>query len=249
MKMYRSLIYRSLRLKRTRDRLFLFLILLLDAFFSLLFIVPASDPAKMKDNIQMFCVFSFMLAMLCGMFAGANNGVYRMDANTGWNHYIRVLPPTPMQQAVADLLIKLIYILIYGTIIIVYSLFIENNLGQHLTCYAVNIFLFFATLFVIIDIVYSFVVRFAQTRAQLELMGLAAIVCAVIIIIKVCTIDFTIQMDSPVPFGHPLYGDSSYLFASFIASGKVTAVAVSSFVISLGSYFLTMWRLHERREP
>ena len=249
MKMYRSLIYRSLRLKRTRDRLFLFLILLLDAFFSVLFLVPVSDPAKMKDHMLVFCVFSFMLAMLCGMFAGANNGVYRMDANTGWNHYIRVLPPTPIQQAVADLLIKLIYILIYGTIIIVYSLFIENNSGQHLTCYAVNIFLFFATLFVIIDIVYSFVVRFAQTRAQLELMGLAAIVCAVIIIIKVCKLIGNIRMYSPVQFGNPLFGSTSYIFASFVASGKVTAVAVSSFVISLGSYFLTMWRLHERREP
>lgn len=248
MKMYRSLIFRSFRLKRTRDRLFLFLILLLDAFFSLLFIVSFDDPTEIKDDVFMFCVFSFMLAMLCGMIAGANNGVYRMDTNTGWERYIRALPPTPMQQAVADLLIKLIYILIYGTILMIYAIFSDNHTGLHLMCYVMNIFLFFSTLFVIIDIVYSFVVRFAQTRAELELMSLAAFICGIIIIIKVCKLIGNIRMYSPVQFGNPLFVSTSYIFASFVASGKVTAVAVSSFVVSLGSYFLVMWRLHERRE-
>ncbi|MBE6867363.1 MAG: hypothetical protein E7494_01225 [Ruminococcus albus] len=248
MRMYRSLIFRSFRLKRTRDRLFLVLILLLDAAFSLMSLVLCDDPSEIKDDVFMFCVFSFMLAMLCGMIAGANNGVYRMDTNTGWERYIRALPPTPMQQAVADLLIKLIYILIYGTILMIYATFSDNHTGLHLMCYVMNIFLFFATLFVIIDIVYSFVVRFAQTRAELELMSLAAFVCGIIIIVKLCKLIGNIRMYSPVQFGNPLFGSTSYIFASFVASGKVTAVAVSSFVISLGSYFLVMWRLHERRE-
>ncbi|WP_143098660.1 hypothetical protein [Ruminococcus albus] len=190
-----------------------------------------------------------MLAMLCGMIAGANNGVYRMDANTGWNQYIRVLPPTPLQQAVADLLIKLIYILIYGTIIMVYADFSDDHTGLHLMSYVMNIFLFFATIFVIIDTVYCFVVMFSKNRSQLEIMGLSAIVCGVIIIIKLCKLIGNIRMYSPVPPDHPLYGSSYYIFASYVGSGKVTAVAVSSFVISLGLYFLTLWRMHERREP
>ena len=249
MKMYHSLIFRSFRLKRTRNRLFIFLILLLDAFFSLMSLVFSDDPTKIKDDVFMFCVFSFMLAMLCGMFAGANDGVYRMDANTGWKQYIRVLPPTPIQQAVADLLIKMIYILIYGTIIMVYAIFSDDHTGLDLMGYVMNIFLFFAAIFIIVDTVYSFVVMFAKNRSQLEVMGLASLVCGIIIIVNVCKMIGNIRMYSPVPFGHPLYGSSSYIFASYVGSGKVTAVAVSSFVISLGLYFLTLWRMHERREP
>ena len=250
MKMYRSLIYKSFKITRRRDKLFIVLILLIATLFSMVNVsFKFDDSMDINEAASLICVFSFILAVLCGMCAGTNNGTYKTDVNTGWDHYIKVLPPTAVQQTVADILIKLIYVLIFGLIIMMYVVIANNSTGIDIIKYALNVFLFATSLSALADTVYSFIAMFAKTKLQLRLMGLAAIVCAGFIFKAIGMMKIDINMGSPVPFGDPLYGNTAYELAMFIGSDKVTFISVSAFAVTLGLYFLALWRSHGRREP
>ena len=116
MKLYRSLIYRELKLTRKRCLLMLILFLLL----SLLMLLPimigglSGDSEMEEDLLSIVWLASGIVALTGGFLAGTNNGLQKADINSEWKRYSFILPPTAKQQALSDLLTKLCYILFFG---------------------------------------------------------------------------------------------------------------------------------------
>ena len=86
MKLYRSLVYRELRLTRKRGLLMLIMFLLLallmisPIFFGFFSMVVEGEDSP-KDIIPIFVV---TVALTGGILAGTNNGVQKADISSGW---------------------------------------------------------------------------------------------------------------------------------------------------------------------
>lgn len=250
MKMYRSFLFRSFRITRGRDRLFILLLLLITSLFSLALIAfKKNDPKEVAEMADFIGGCSFILAVLCGMCAGTNNGIYKTDVSTGWNRYIKVLPPTAVQRTIAELLIKLVYVLMFGSITLFYTIFVNERTGICMIHSALNIFMIISALSVLTDAVYSFIIMFAKNKKQLRILGLAAFVFAGFVLRLAGTIEIKTNIGSSLPTSDPLHDSSVYTLSEIIGSNKVTLFAVAAFMIVCGIYFLALWRSHERREP
>ena len=115
MKLYRSLVYRELRLTRKRYALMFILFVLLAAMFAL----PAFrddiffDDTTEAEKYIIVTLFTIIPAAIGSFIAGSNNGVHKSDINTGWKRNSVTLPATPVQKAGADLIVKLIVFLLF----------------------------------------------------------------------------------------------------------------------------------------
>ena len=116
MKLYRSLIFRELKLTRKRFLLMLILFLLLAALMlTPIMLGGLSGTSEMNEDLLSIVIFASGVVTLTGGFmAGTNNGLQKADINSGWKRYSYILPTTAKQQALSDLLTKLCYILFFG---------------------------------------------------------------------------------------------------------------------------------------
>ncbi len=251
MKLYRSLIYRELKLTRKRCILMLILFLLL----SLLMLTPImfggfSAPAEGEDApVEMILLFVGTVALTGGFMAGTNNGLQKADISAGWKRYSFVLPPTAKQQALSDLLTKLCYILFFGLLSAAFAWVYTIAADYNAFGIMLNIYLGAVCAVMLIDAAYSYIIMFAKTKKDLGIIGIIAFFGAGIIL-KV--IGLFINVDSP---GQPagdgdLISDEAFSrFVTALSSGKTTLCIFAAFAVICAFFFLVMWRSRERREP
>ena len=254
MKLYRSLIYRELRL--TRKRCFLMLILFL--LLALLMLTPImlggfSEPAEGEDApVEMILLFVGTVVLTGGFLAGTNNGLQKADISSGWKRYSFILPPTAKQQAVSDLLVKLFYILLFGLLSAAFAMIYSIMGDYNAFGLMLNIYLGAVCIVMLIDVVYSYIIMFAKSKKDLGVIGVAAFLGAGLII-KVVDL-FTLLKDDnaaeqPAEGGALISDEAFNRFVTALGSDKITLCVLAAFAVICVLFFLVMWRSHERREP
>ena len=250
MKLYRSLVYRELKLTRKRCILMLILFLL----FSLLMMTPMmlgvfSEPAEPAEDMQgLVFIAVVFVALTGGLLAGTNNGLQKADISAGWKRYSFVLPPTAKQQAVSDLLVKLCYILCFGLLSAAFA-WIYNAAADYST-FGIMLNVYFGTVcaVMLIDIAYSYIMMFANDKKQLKLISALAFVGAGAVLKVFGLFPDMNKTEQPAEDGPMISEEAINKFETFLSSGKTSLCILTVFVVLCVLFFLAMWRSHERRE-
>ncbi len=258
MKLYRSLVYRGLKL--TRKRCFLMLILFL--LLALLMLTPVmlggfSEPAEGEDSpVEMILLFVGTVALAGGFMAGTNNGLQKADISTGWKRYSFVLPTTAKQQALSDLLVKLMLILLFGLLSAAFAMIYSVTANYNAFGLMLNIYLGAVCAVMLIDVAYSYIIMFAKSKNDLAVLGVAAFLGAglIIKIVDLFSSGTNLLNDNDLAEqqadGGALISDEAFnRFVTALGSGKTTLCVVTAFAVICVLFFLVMWRSHERREP
>ena len=258
MKLYRSLVYRELKLTRKRFLLMLILFLLLALFMLTPVILGGfSEPAEGEDSpVEMILLFVGTVALAGGFMAGTNNGLQKADISTGWKRYSFILPPTAKQQALSDLLVKLCYILLFGLLSAAFAMIYSIMGDYNAFGLMLNIYLGAVCVVMLIDVVYSYIIMFAKTKNDLAVIGVVAFLGAGLII-KVVDLFSAGQnllkddnaTEQPAEGGALISDEAFNRFVTALGSGKTTLCVVTAFAVICVLFFLVMWRSHERREP
>ena len=258
MKLYRSLVFRELKLTRKRFLLMLILFILL----SLLMLTPImlgrlSGTSEMNEDLLSIVIFASGVVTLTGGFmAGTNNGLQKADINSGWKRYSFILPTTAKQQAVSDLLVKLCYILFFGLLSAAFAMIYSVTANYNAFGLMLNIYLGAVCAVMLIDVAYSYIIMFAKSKKDLAVIGVAAFLGAGLILKAVDLLAAGADLlkddqaaEQPVE-GGALISDAAFnRFVTALGSGKTTLCIVIAFSVLCALFFLVMWRSHERREP
>ena len=258
MKLYRSLIYRELKLTRKRFLLMLILFLLLAALMlTPIMLGGFSAPADGEDApVEMILLFVGTVALTGGFLAGTNNGLQKADISTGWKRYSFVLPPTAIQQAVSDLLVKLCYILFFGLLSAAFALVCKIVTGINFAvegfdpvCMMLNIYLGSVCAVMLVDIAYSYILMFANDKNQLKIIGVIAFVGAGVVLRVFDLFPGMNNDDKSAKDGAMISQEMVNKFETVLCSEKTLLCISAVFVVLCILFFLAMWRSHERREP
>ncbi len=258
MKLYRSLIFRELKLTRKRFLLMLILFLLLAALMlTPIMLGGFSEPAEGEDSpVEMILLFVGTVALAGGFMAGTNNGLQKADISTGWKRYSFVLPTTAKQQALSDLLVKLMLILLFGLLSAAFAMIYSVTANYNAFGLMLNIYLGAVCAVMLIDVAYSYIIMFAKSKKDLAVIGVAAFLGAGLIIKIVDLFSSGTNLlndnnlaEQPAEDG-ALISDAAFnRFVTALSSGKTTHCIVIAFAVLCALFFLVMWRSHERREP
>ena len=258
MKLYRSLIFRELKLTRKRFLLMLILFLLLAALMlTPIMLGGFSEPAEGEDSpVEMILLFVGTVALAGGFMAGTNNGLQKADISTGWKRYSFVLPTTAKQQALSDLLVKLCYILLFGLLSAVFAMIYSVTANYNAFGLMLNIYLGAVCAVMLIDVAYSYIIMFAKSKKDLAVIGVAAFLGAGLIIKIVDLFSSGTNLlndnhlaEQPAEGGALISDEAFNRFVTALGSGKTTLCVVTAFAVICVLFFLVMWRSHERREP
>ena len=258
MKLYRSLIFRELKLTRKRFLLMLILFLLLAALMLTPIMLDGfSAPAEGEDApVEMIMFFVGIVALLGGFLAGTNNGLQKADINSGWKCYSFVLPATAKQQAVSDLLVKLCYILFFGLLSAAFALVSITVSGINTAaagfnpvCRMLNTYLGAVCAVMLVDIAYSYIMMFANDKKQLKLIGALAFVGAGVVLRVFDLFPGMNNDEKSAKDGALISEETVRKVEKILCSEKTSLCLFAVFVVLCALFFLAMWRSHERREP
>lgn len=249
MKLYRSLIYRQLKLTRKHCILMLILYLLLSLLMLTPIILGDFSGSGEESPVELIPLFVGIIALISGLIAGTNNGLQKADISSGWKRYSFVLPPTAKQQAMSDLLVKLCYILFFGLLSASFALIYTAKSNFNALGIMLNIYLGTVCAVMLIDIAYSYIMMFAKDKNQLKIIGVIAFIGAGIIL-RVAGIFINVKSpEHPSDSGDLISDEAINSSVNNLSSGKTTFFILAVFVVLCALFFLAMWRSHERREP
>ena len=249
MKLYRSLIYRELKLTRKRCILMLILFLLL----SLLMLTPImlgglSEPDE-ESPVEMVLLFVGIVSLTGGFMAGTNNGLQKADINSGWKRYSFVLPPTAKQQAISDLFVKLCYILFFGLLSAAFALIYTIAADFNAFGIMLNIYLGAVCAVMLVDIAYSYIVMFANDKNQFKVIGVIAFFGAGFVLRVFGLFPGMNKTEKTTEDGALLSDEKFNRLMSVLTSHQTTLCILAVLVVLCVLFFLVMWRSRERREP
>ena len=258
MKLYKSLVYRELRLTRNRFILMLILFLLLAALMlTPIMLGGLSGTSEMNDDLLSIVIFaSGVVTLTGGIMAGTNNGLQKADINSGWKRYSYILPTTAKQQALSDLLIKLSFILLFGLLSAAFALVCKIVTGINFAveglnpvCMMLNIYLGSVCAVMLVDIAYSYILMFANDKNQLKIIGVIAFVGAGVVLRVFDLFPGMNNDDKSAKDGAMISQEMVNKFETILCSEKTLLCISAAFVVLCILFFLAMWRSHERREP
>ena len=258
MKLYRSLIFRELKLTRKSFILMLIPFLLLAALMLTPIIIGGQSVTSEtgEDQLGIIILASATVALTGGVMAGTNNGLQKADINSGWKRYSFVLPITAKQQALSDLLTKLCHILLFGLLSSAFALVCKSVTGNTIAvegfspvCLMLNIYFGAICAVMLVDIAYSYIMMFANDKKQLKMISVIAFVGAGFVFRVLSLFHGMNKTEKTVEDGALISDEMFNRFVTALGSGKTTLCVVTVFAVLCALFFLVMWRSHERREP
>lgn len=240
MALYRSLVYRELKLTWKHYFLYLVLYSLMGLLFMLPFVMWGGGHFEEesglsyengKSIIQMFAVF---LALLGAVTSGSTNNVQKMDINSGWKRYSYTLPVTAGEKAMSDFLLKILVFLLFGVLSSVFVLGISYGSGYDVMCFMLNMYLIMSAEIWLIDAIESGSV----------VIGLnSSVVKSVLITIILLTAIFPVSGKiTNVSTG------AEYSVFDLAERSSTLIFSIPFFVAVCIGYYLIMRKAYERRE-
>ena len=240
MKLYRSLVYRELKLTWKHYFLYLVLYSLMGLLFMLPLVLSGEGSFDKKSGlsyetgksiIQMFAV---LLALLGAVTSGSTNNVQKMDINSGWKRYSYTLPLTAGEKAMSDFLLKILVFLLFGVLSSVFVLGISYGSGYDVMCFMLNMYLIMSAEIWLIDAIESGSV----------VIGLnSSVVKSVLITIILLTAIFPVSGKiTNVSTG------AEYSVFDLAERSSTLIFSIPFFVVVCIGYYLIMRKAYERRE-
>ena len=257
MKLYRSLVFRELKLTRKRFLIMLVLFLLTGLLLLLPFLIGTmNDPANAdEDTFDVLFLGSAMLAATGGVLAGTNNGILKADIASGWKRYAWVLPAKPVQSAVADVLVKLLWAVVFGLLSAGFAALCLHLTGCNVLLHTINGFLLVTAATLVIDVVYTAIVSLAKSGKELTkfiLIATGGTFAMFVILSRVFD-----KMAGTTTIGQTVDGGNLLTEAQqerlmqmidFLGSGAMTLIAAGILAAVCAIYFLVLRNAYERRE-
>ena len=257
MKLYRSLVYRELKLTRKRFLIMLVLFLLTGLLLLMPFLIgTADDPANAdEDAFSVLFLCSATLAATGGVLAGTNNGILKADIASGWKRYAWVLPAKPVQSAVADVLVKLLWAGVFGLLSAGFAALCLHLTSCNVLLHTVNGFLLVTAATLVIDVVYTAIVSLAKSGKELTkfiLIATGGTFALFVILSRVFD-----KMAGTTTIGQTVDGGNLLTEAQqerlmqmidFLGSGAMTLIAAGILAAVCAIYFLVLRNAYERRE-
>ena len=251
MTLFKSLIYREYKLTRKRCLLMLILLVLLMLFLMLpLLLDPEylndATPEEVKGIVAMFCALP---AVTGAIMAGTDNGLHKADINTGWKRYAYVLPPTATQRTLSSLILKLVTVLIFGVLSVLYSVWIGMISGYHYTLFTLIIYIITSDIMLVYDLTYNYFMMFAKEKRDVKKYAVIATVLGLgILYFFSSSLQDFLGVTSEKPDGSEV-SIAMEKAADFISTYPKLAAAAAAFAVLCAAYFFFMRRAYERREP
>lgn len=250
MKLYRSLIFRELKVTRKHYILIIALFLLMEVFMLLPWIISVQDmyTAEEQDKMKLTAVFmGAIVSGIGGIAAGMNNGIHQADINSGWKRYSIVLPATPGQKAMADLLTRLCYIVMIGAFTGAFPLVVRVFTGHSVALPIMDIYLGVSAVAMVFDAIYCGVLMIAKDKKELKKYGsIASAVCLALFIILP---DFSGDTDGAEKFSDELFWENARRLTDAAGSWTALAGVTAALAAVCAVYFFIMKKTYERREP
>lgn len=260
MKLYRSLIFRELKISR---RHYAARALLMAGFAALLFLavfvawqedIAKASPQELKDLRYIVDMFGMMFALLTAVLAMYDADVMQSDVNCGWLRYSYALPITAKDKALAHYTVKAGAIVIGGILCGVFAAILEKPLGQQLVSGALNTYLTVLDAMLLAELLRGVLMAAGAAEKQARLFGMlystVLILGAAFWLYISYFSDFLANIDEMMENG----ADISAEFVSF-ASGVMDTAEGLSFIPFVGLVllmicsFLVSAKAQERREP
>ena len=247
MRLYRSLVYRELKLTQKHNILMFICFILLAALMltpALLTNYGSSAEDLSADEKSILTIAYIIITPAAGSFmACANNRIHKADISAGWRNYSIVLPVTAAQKALADLAVKLIFFVELGLIAVLYAVMLRALSYDLAIINAVNIYLIVGAVALVFDAIYCGVIMLSSNKSELKKYGIIAGAAGLVML----------ELISPPKLdrgsSEATIKEAFAKVGAFTGSVKVLAVTAAIFAAVCILYFIVMWRSHERREP
>ena len=233
MKLYRSLVYRELKL--TWKHMMILLML-----SSILCGIILSIIGFVMQDEEFVEALSGILALVTAVASGGNNGIHKADINAGWKRYSYVLPVTSSQKALTDLMVKLIYIALFGMILVGTVLFTDYISGYNHVIYTVSNYLAFSVIALFLDTVYSGILLLASDRNSSRIIGIIASLTVIFLFNE-----FNTQLAG---LSNKKYKYSLEELMHMMETGKVMMILLMIFAFLCLLYYFVIRRVYERRD-
>lgn len=200
------------------------------------FIIPLIAMECDYSDIAMWTSISVLFAAL---FAGANNGNNRSDIKSGWKRYSYILPISPVQWAISDLLVKVRGILRFVIMIIAINVMVPRIFLKMFVIQPLLIFFFATAIVIFIETICRMIVMSVNNKKDLikrSILSTAVSVLMFFLIVK------GILMTE-------IMNDDYRSAVEYLGSGKFICLSLTMLIFSLGMYFLIMMQTHKKREP
>ena len=240
MKLYKSLVYRELKLSRKYYALIGMMLLFLAVSLMIVLILPSAESISADEEAVLpLDLVSIGIGIIGGFMGVRDGGNYSMDVKTGWARTVYALPVTGKQMACAALMQRMISLSGAAVIIIAYAIAFRAATGFSVFIQLIAVFLICAGAGLILDAVYGAVVRMFRDKRQQKKMivaGNAAVIAFFILIEKVVSLVFKPSVD-----------ETKVL--KFVNSPFFAVIGIAFFAASALLYFVAISKSYERREP
>ena len=240
MKLYKSLVYRELKLSRKYYALIGMMLLFLAASLMIVLILPSAESISADEEAVLpLDLVSIGIGIIGGFMGVRDGGNYNMDVKTGWAGTAYALPVTGKQMACATLMQRLISLSAVSVIIIAYAVVFKAATGFSVFIPLIAVFLICAGAGIILDTVYGAVVRMFRDKRQQKKMivaGNAAVIAFFVLIEKAVSLVFKPSVDVTK-------------ILKFVHAPVFAVAGVAFFAASALLYYVAISKSYERREP
>lgn len=240
MKLYKSLVYRELKLSQKYYALIGMMLLFLAASLMIVLILPSAESISADEEAVLpLDLVSIGIGIIGGFMGVRDGGNYNMDVKTGWAGTAHALPVTGKQMACATLMQRLISLSAVSVIIIAYAVVFKAATGFSVFIPLIAVFLICAGAGIILDTVYGAVVRMFRDKRQQKKMivaGNAAVIAFFVLIEKVVSLVFKPSVDVTKVL-------------KFVQAPVFAVAGIAFFAASALLYYVAISKSYERREP
>ena len=240
MKLYRSLVYRELKLSRKYYALIGMMLLFLAVSLMIVLILPSAESISADEEAVLpLDLVSIGIGIIGGFMGVRDGGNYNMDVKTGWARTAYALPVTGKQMACATLMQRLISLSGAAVINLAYAIAFRAATGFSVFIPLIAIFLICAGAGLILDTIYGAVVRMSRDKQQQKKMivaGNAVVIGFFLLIEKIVGIIFSPSIDVTKVL-------------KFVQSPVFAVIGVVFFAATALLYYFVISKSYERREP
>ncbi len=244
MKLYRSLVFREMKLSRRYSILSMILFALLEVFLILPLCLPDDEPSTAEEIYIYAAVMALIAAAIGGFISGMNNGVNKADIASGWKRYTYVLPATSKQKAAADLIAKLLSVARIGLLLAAFTVCVMLIRNVFVLKNALSVFFFVAAVSLLFDTVYCGILMIAKSEKDIKKYTVIASATGLLLLRFFSRLEFGLTQKMAGKTGEEVMRR----LADVSGSGVMTVTAAAAFATVSLLYFVVMWRSYERRE-
>ncbi|HBB18942.1 MAG TPA: hypothetical protein DCZ62_00725 [Ruminococcus sp.] len=169
MKLYKSLIYREMKLSRAYYGFCILFFALLITTVLVGLILPNVDEGVAPGEARLgFTLVSLVIPVLGALFVTRDGGNYKKDVNSGWARAVAAYPVTSKQRALAELLMRLISSLVFMVLGSVVTIVINANFGVNILLPYVSAWMLSGAVGLLIDAGLGVIVMLTRDKKQLK---------------------------------------------------------------------------------